>query len=676
MDATMDRVLYLLNASFNRDLTAAEQEFFDENYSRFLDAEEEEVRRIDTEEDSDTDNDGDLSDADDPNYEPDTALLDTRVSQAGLDMEEEEEAERQQQGSRNGQEDEDPIAPNRGMRYVARNAKFDDIWWSMPDESERQRTIRNRNERMRHVPKCTNLFSRKAEVFKSLVTPNIVGNIVLETNRKAKRTYEENRLSLNPKQMRRWYDTFEEEIYAYILILLYAGAEKAYGVEAKDLFHPTSVPFYRAVMSLERFEQIRRFIRFDDGRTRAFRLQTDKLAAFRYVWDLFQQNLVEFYQPSKELTVDEQLVGSRGRCPFKMFMPNKPGKYCIKIFWIVDAVNSYPLRGEIYVGQQPCDNRSDGISHQLVMRLAERYLGMNYNITTDNYFTSVPLALELMSKRTTTIGTIKSNKPQLPKPFTPVDKIFRQTRDKFSIKFCYSRCLQLCSYASNTKKNVLMLSTAHHEDKIDEVTKKPAVIMDYNSTKGGVDTFDRLATVYTCKRKTNRWPVTLFYNLLDCAGVAAYRMFDVCQPNWYSSKKRSEKRKKFLKELAFELADNHIKNRIAKPTLQKSVKTAMSLIGYEITSISTLPTIQQNKAKQRCDPCKKEKRDNKTTAVCDLCYVAACSKHYIRVCEKCFVTKSAIDTTETEEDENFDGDSLPSTSAGPPAKRQKNRNTN
>ncbi|XP_055910786.1 uncharacterized protein LOC129945151 [Eupeodes corollae] len=301
------------------------------------------------------------------------------------------------------------------------------------------------------------------------------------------------------------------------------------------------------------------------------------------------------------MTVDEQLVGSRGRCPFKMFMPNKPGKYGIKMFWIVDAVNSYPLRGEIYVGQQPCDNRSDGISHQLVMRLAERYLGMNYNITTDNYFTSVPLALELMSKRTTTIGTIKSNKPQLPKPFTPVDKIFKQTRDKFSIKFCYSRCLQLCSYASH---------------------KQTCVIMDYNSTKGGVDTFDRLATVYTCKRKTNRWPVTLFYNLLDCAGVAAYRMFDVCQPNWYSSKKRSEKRKTFLKELAFELADSHIKNRIAKPTLQKSVKTAMSLIGYE----STLPTIQQNKAKQRCDTCKKEKRDNKTTAaVCDLCYVAACS---------------------------------------------------
>ncbi|XP_055909201.1 piggyBac transposable element-derived protein 4-like [Eupeodes corollae] len=224
--------------------------------------------------------------------------------------------------------------------------------------------------------------------------------------------------------MRRWYDTSEEEMYAYMAILLYAGAEKAYGVEAKDLFDQTNMPFYRAVMSLERFEQIRRFIRFDDGRTRVFRLQTDKMAAFRYIWNLFQENLVEFYEPSKELTVDEQLVGSRGRYPFKMFMPNKPGKYGIQIFWIVDAVNSYPLQGEIYVGQQPSDNRADGITHRHVMRLAKRYLGKGYNITIDNYFTSVPLLLELMSKNTTTIGTIKSNKKQLPKQFTPSDKIF------------------------------------------------------------------------------------------------------------------------------------------------------------------------------------------------------------------------------------------------------------
>ena len=40
-------------------------------------------------------------------------------------------------------------------------------------------------------------------------------------------------------------------------------------------------------MSVERFEDIRRFFRFDDERTREFRLQTDHMTAFRYIWDFF-----------------------------------------------------------------------------------------------------------------------------------------------------------------------------------------------------------------------------------------------------------------------------------------------------------------------------------------------------------------------------------------------------
>ncbi|XP_055918701.1 uncharacterized protein LOC129950807 [Eupeodes corollae] len=637
----MSRILFLLNASSSRDLTDAEQEFFDENYGRVMDEEVDEGERVheNNSEDDDSDDGADFSDADDPNYEPNEALLDLRVQQVGFDMEEEAEVELQrQQGTRREEEVEsEPANPNRGMRYTARNMKFNDIWWSMPDEIEKRRANRDRNERLIHGGgTCSKTFSSKADCFKSLVTPAIVENIVLETNRKAKRVYEENRLSNEPKVMRRWYDTTEDEIFAYIAILLYAGAEKAYGVEAKDLFHESNMAFYRAVMSLERFEQISRFIRFDDGRSRTFRLQSDKLAAFRHVWNLFQSNLISCYQPSKELTIDEQLVGTRGRCPFKMYMPNKPGKYGVKIFWIVDAKTNYPLQGEIYVGQQPGENRSEGISHQLVMRLAEKYLDKGYNITTDNYFTSVPLALNLMTRKTTTVGTIKSNKPQLPK---------------------------LCK---QHKKNVLMLSTTHHEDKIDEATQKPEVIIDYNSTKGGVDTLDRMVTVYTCKRKTNRWPVTVFYNLLDCAGVAAYRLFDICQPTWYVSKKRSDKRKRFLKELALELAAKHLQNRIAKTTLQTKVKTAMKLIGYEIQTVTMLPTSRPNTLKQRCEVCKVIKKDNKTTAVCDLCYTATCTKHYVRVCEKYYVAKDGHG------DEDEDGGTfLPSTSAGQSEKRRR-----
>lgn len=40
-------------------------------------------------------------------------------------------------------------------------------------------------------------------------------------------------------------------------------------------------------MSLSRLQQLCRFIRFDDSRTRMDRLRQDKLAPFRYVWEMF-----------------------------------------------------------------------------------------------------------------------------------------------------------------------------------------------------------------------------------------------------------------------------------------------------------------------------------------------------------------------------------------------------
>lgn len=158
-------------------------------------------------------------------------------------------------------------------------------------------------------------------------------------------------------KMRPWKDTNANELYAYIAILLYAGAEKSNLVHAKDLFHKSNMPFYRAHMSLKRFEQISRFLRFDDSRTRVARLATDKLAPIRYTWTQFQKNLTLSFKPSLELCIDEQLLTTRNRCSFRQYIPSKPGKYGIKTFWMVDATNNFPISAEIYLGTQPSENQ-------------------------------------------------------------------------------------------------------------------------------------------------------------------------------------------------------------------------------------------------------------------------------------------------------------------------------
>ena len=62
--------------------------------------------------------------------------------------------------------------------------------------------------------------------------------------------------------------------------------------------------------------------------------------------------------------------------------------------------------------------------------------------------------------------------------------------------------------------------------------KKPVIIGYYNQTKGGVDRLDQLLSAYTCKRKTNRWPLALFYNILDISAVTAQVIFLINKPEF------------------------------------------------------------------------------------------------------------------------------------------------
>ena len=59
------------------------------------------------------------------------------------------------------------------------------------------------------------------------------------------------------------------------------------------------------------------------------------------------------------------------------------------------------------------------------------------------------------------------------------------------------------SVSNKSKKLVLLLSSMHTEPSISE-DGKPEIIEYYNSTKGGVDTFDFMCGAYSCSRKTKR----------------------------------------------------------------------------------------------------------------------------------------------------------------------------
>lgn len=79
------------------------------------------------------------------------------------------------------------------------------------------------------------------------------------------------------------------------------------------------------------------------------------------------------------------------------------------------------------------------------------------------------------------------------------------------MKSAFSQNKTVISYTPKRNKIVLVLSTMHDSVEIDEATTKPNMILDYNRTKGGTDTFDQLCHEYTTARGTRRWPKRFFF---------------------------------------------------------------------------------------------------------------------------------------------------------------------
>ncbi|XP_047104929.1 piggyBac transposable element-derived protein 3-like [Schistocerca piceifrons] len=131
-----------------------------------------------------------------------------------------------------------------------------------------------------------------------------------------------------------WKNVLLVEMEGFLGLLLLSGVENSWDVIIRELFlNEKANPTYKVTMSVNRFEDIRRMIRFDDRHTREARSADEKLAAVHYVGELFLDKCINRIIPNDSLTVDEQLVPFHGRCSFTQYMPSKPAKYGIQIFF-------------------------------------------------------------------------------------------------------------------------------------------------------------------------------------------------------------------------------------------------------------------------------------------------------------------------------------------------------
>ncbi|XP_068215848.1 uncharacterized protein [Palaemon carinicauda] len=79
---------------------------------------------------------------------------------------------------------------------------------------------------------------------------------------------------------------------------------------------------------------------------------------------------------------------------------------------------------------------------------------------------------------------------------------------------------------SKKNKTVFILSSLHRTVSIgDGQKKKPETVVYYKATKFGVDVLDQMAHNYSTRCPSRRWPVHVFYNILDLASINAWILY-------------------------------------------------------------------------------------------------------------------------------------------------------
>lgn len=361
-----------------------------------------------------------------------------------------------------------------------------------------------------------------------------------------------------------WKEMDNLHLHAYFGILILAGVYKSRGESTENLWDAeTGRAIFGATMSLQSFRAISRVIRFDDRESRPARQRKDKLAAIRTVWDKWVERLPLLYNPGSNVTVDKRLVGFRGHCPFRQYMATKPVRYGIKIWTVCDAVSSYAWKMQIYTGKPQGRAPEKNQGTQVVLDLTQGLSG--HNVTCDHFFTTYSLGQELLKRKLTMLGTVRKTRTELPPQLLSV-----KNRPVHSSNSVFTANTALVSYIPKKGKNVMLMSTLHRDGRISgRADLKPDAVLDYNATKGGVENLDKLLSCYSCQRRTLRWPLVIFFDILDVSAFNAFVIWVAVNPEWKQNK--LQRRRFFLEELGKALVTPHIQRRQHVP------KTPVSL---------------------------------------------------------------------------------------------------
>ena len=396
-----------------------------------------------------------------------------------------------------------------------------------------------------------------------------------------------------------WKPVDPDELMTYLAISVLMGISTRPKVKdywSKDpLYHN---PLINAVMSRNRYEIINKFLHFaDNSQYNNQDPNRDRLYKVRPVLDHLVSKFQELYYPTREVSVDEQLLKFKGQLYFKQYIPKKRSRFGVKFFSLCDS-NGYLFNTNIYVGSETIheDPNAEGTSKtaKTVMKMVEPILDMGHHLYTDNWFNSPGLTKDLLVHDTLMCGTIRRDRGKFPAEF--LNKRMKRGDTSF-----LSNGENILALRYKDKKDVFFISSIHRpkkstapkHDREGNPILREQVVLDYNSNMGNVDKNDSVVVQHTMVRKCSKWTTKVAFHLFEEALFNAHVLYGFSN----------------LTKLSF----TDFKREFLKQVFQKSTSLnvfATNSIGDQHFLTKVPPTNPKYpNAMKRCRACHKKARD-------------------------------------------------------------------
>lgn len=157
-----------------------------------------------------------------------------------------------------------------------------------------------------------------------------------------------------------------------------------------------------------------------------------------------------------------------------------------------------------------------------------------------------------------------------------------------------------------------------------------------DDTQSSVDmaiNLENIRRTFTTHRVTQRWPMKVFFRILDQAAFNASIFYN------FNLQNEKLNLREFLKVLAYALIEPYLRFRLEQPMIKRSLKTSIrQVLGvetdlFEVRKLADDPV----PVTKRCLVCPR-KIDRKTKITCSMCSRPICNDHKHHVCVDCYDT--------------------------------------